>query len=600
MAFQSSSFSGSIPGNTPESIRGLWSDVHDKQPPVTRRSAQGFYNSSNHPGSNFDGAAPSASPPSSFISGDEWWKKKETVPPSAVLWPSLESSFLVGDKLFELQGSSDPNLTEKEYVYIDTPSSRGANGGVPVYVMLPLDSVNQNSTLNRPRAMNASMRALKTAGVEGLMVDVWWGIVEAGEPMAYNWGGYKELIAMAKEHGLKMQMVMSFHQCGGNVGDSCWIPLPQWVREEIDKNPDVVYTDKDGRRNYEYLSLGCDSLPLLQGRSPIEAYSDFMRAFRDEFKDYLGDVIVEIQVGLGPAGELRYPAYPEINNTWQFPGIGEFQCYDKYMLASLRAVAEQAGHPEWGKGGPHDAGQYKQFPEETGFFHENGSWNTPYGEFFLEWYSGILLQHGERILSAAEGIFRGTGCKLSGKVAGIHWHYSTPSHSAELTAGYYNTRTRDGYLPIAQMFGKHGVTLNFTCFEMRDEEQPFNANCSPEGLLRQVTFAARKAGVPLAGENALMRFDECAYNQVVKNSRLMSEHEDDLPDVYELMCSFTFLRMSEQLFQSDNWRRFVQFVREMAERQSRQPWEAKHHALESHMHATQPLVQEAEAAMMQK
>ena len=64
------------------------------------------------------------------------------------------------------------------------------------------------------------------------------------------------------------------------------------MKEEIDQNPDLVYTDKDGRRNYEYLSLGCDSLPVLKGRSPIQVYSDFMRDFRDEFSEYLGEVIV--------------------------------------------------------------------------------------------------------------------------------------------------------------------------------------------------------------------------------------------------------------------------------------------------------------------
>ncbi|MCO5562739.1 hypothetical protein L7F22_016371 [Adiantum nelumboides] len=43
----------------------------------------------------------------------------------------------------------------------------------------------------------------------------------------------------------------------------------------------------------------------------------------------------EIQVGMGPAGELRYLSYPESNSTWRFPGIGEFECYDKYLLSSL-------------------------------------------------------------------------------------------------------------------------------------------------------------------------------------------------------------------------------------------------------------------------
>lgn len=35
-------------------------------------------------------------------------------------------------------------------------------------------------------------------------------------------------------------------------------------------------------------------------------------------------VIIDIEVGLGPAGELRYPSYPE-RQGWVFPGIGEFQ-----------------------------------------------------------------------------------------------------------------------------------------------------------------------------------------------------------------------------------------------------------------------------------
>ena len=52
-------------------------------------------------------------------------------------------------------------------------------------------------------------------------------------------------------------------------------------------------------------------------------------------------------MGLGPAGELRYPSYPEGDGRWRFPGVGEFQCFDTYMLASLKSAAEAAGHPEW-------------------------------------------------------------------------------------------------------------------------------------------------------------------------------------------------------------------------------------------------------------
>lgn len=77
-----------------------------------------------------------------------------------------------------------------------------------------------------------------------------------------------------------------------NCSEFCSIPLPPWVLEDIGKNPDLVYTDRSGRRNPEYISLGCDMLPVLNGRTPIQVYADYMRSFRERFNDYLGDVIV--------------------------------------------------------------------------------------------------------------------------------------------------------------------------------------------------------------------------------------------------------------------------------------------------------------------
>ncbi|GER55883.1 beta-amylase [Striga asiatica] len=477
---------------------------------------------------------------------------------------------------------------ERDYVL----GARGKEGrkGVPVYVMMPLDSVTWNHTVNRKKAMNASLQALRSAGVEGIMMDVWWGLVEGEKPGEYNWGGYSDLLEMAKKHGLKVQAVMSFHQCGGNVGDSCTIPLPKWVVEEIDRDPDLAYTDQWGRRNYEYLSLGCDTLPVLKGRSPVQCYSDFMCAFRDTFKHLLGDTIVEIQVGMGPAGELRYPSYPEQNGTWKFPGIGAFQCYDKavlvpsgfgvgYMISSLRAAAEAIGKPEWGHTGPTDAGHYNNWPEDTNFFRkESGGWDSPYGKFFLSWYSQMLLDHGERVLQSAANAFTNRDVKLSVKVAGIHWHYGSRSHAPELTAGYYNTRFRDGYVPIARMLARHSAVLNFTCMEMRDHEQPQEALCGPVWLVRQVAAAAREARVRLAGENALPRYDENAYEQILGAGD---------------MCAFTYLRMNPELFQPDNWRRFVGFVKRMGDRDGKCREQAEREAEDF-----VPVVQEAAVALM--
>jgi hypothetical protein len=70
------------------------------------------------------------------------------------------------------------------------------------------------------------------------------------------------------------------------------IPLPRWVVEEMERDNDLCYTDQWGHRNSEYVSLGCDAMPVLKGRTPVECYTDFMRAFRDHFADYLGNTIV--------------------------------------------------------------------------------------------------------------------------------------------------------------------------------------------------------------------------------------------------------------------------------------------------------------------
>ena len=74
-------------------------------------------------------------------------------------------------------------------------------------------------------------------------------------------------------------------------------------------------------------------------------------------------------MGLGPAGELRYPSYQLKNGRWKFPGIGEFQCYDSYMQADLQSAAESVGHFEWAHA-PENAGTYCSWPQDAPFFVE--------------------------------------------------------------------------------------------------------------------------------------------------------------------------------------------------------------------------------------
>ena len=121
--------------------------------------------------------------------------------------------------------------------------------------------------------LEKQLKELRGAGIDGVMTDVWWGIVEAEGPRQYDWSGYRSLFKLVQECGLKMQAIMSFHQCGGNVGDAVYIPIPQWVRDIGESDPDIFYTNRGGTRNPEYLSLGVDNLSLFHGRTAVEVSS---------------------------------------------------------------------------------------------------------------------------------------------------------------------------------------------------------------------------------------------------------------------------------------------------------------------------------------
>eukprot|EP00439_Symbiodinium_sp_Y106_P056102 s2219_g7.t2 len=397
-----------------------------------------------------------------------------------------------------------------------------------VYLMMPLTLVNSSGQIEDPDHLEKIFDGIQEVGADGFMVDVWWGITEP-TPMNYTFEAYKELVKEAKVRNLKVQMVGSFHQCGGNIGDACYIPLPEFVREKSD----IWYKDAQGGETQEYISLFADAVPV-DGRTPLQMYSDWFAAFSEAFAQDLGDPIVEVMVGLGPCGEMRYPSYPL--DRWSFPGIGEFQCHDKHALESLRLAAEAAGQK----------GIIAQVADrqDTEFF--TTGYSSPSGRFFLDWYSGALKAHGANILKQA-GEALGPKVKLSAKISGLHWWHNSSSHAAELTAGYYNTNDRNAYLEIAEMLLDSGAeVLDFTCLEMRNIEQPAAAASSPQELVQQVIKASKDAGIAFSGENALQRYDQRAYEQ-------MLSYKDDLH-------SLTYLRITDTLLTPREIGRFRQFA----------------------------------------
>ncbi|KAK0607023.1 hypothetical protein LWI29_008030 [Acer saccharum] len=426
------------------------------------------------------------------------------------------------------------------------PKSRD---GVRLFVGLPLDTVSDCNAVNHARAIAAGLKALKLLGVEGVELPIWWGVAEKEAMGKYEWSGYLAVADMVQKAGLKLHVSLCFH-----ASKQLKIPLPKWVYQIGESEPSIFYTDLTGQQYKDCLSLAVDDLPVLNGKTAVQVYREFCESFRSSFMPFMGSTITGISMGLGPDGELRYPSHHRQAKTSKIPGAGEFQCYDKNMLRLLKQHAEASGNPLWGLGGPHDASSYDESPNSSGFFKDHGgSWESPYANFFLSWYSNQLISHGNRLLSLASSTFGESGVRVYGKVPLMHSWYNTRSHPSELTAGFYNTTNRDGYDAVAEMFVKNSCKMILPGMDLSDEHQPHESLSSPESLLAQIRKACKKHRVDVAGENSSESGVPGGFEQI-KMKLFGADAVDDL---------FTYQRMGAYFFSPEHFPSFTQLVRDL-------------------------------------
>lgn len=404
------------------------------------------------------------------------------------------------------------------------------------YVMAPLDMFDSNQNFKYQSTLEGWLDKMAAAGVDGIMVDVWWGLVETSAK-SYKWTGYTTFFNLCKNRNLKIIPVMSFHKCGGNVGDSCSIPLPSFVR-----SASPFFKDQNGFVDEEYISFGYDDTSI-GGRTPITMYKQFMSAFKSAFSSFLNDgTISEIEIGVGPCGEMRYPSYLAASG-WSYPGCGLFQTYDTKMQALLSSDASAAGKSSYGHN-PTNIGGTNTQPGGSQFWSDgqSDSWNSDYGQWFIKWYAQKLIDHGTKVFKQARAVFSST--KLSAKIAGIHWWYMSSCHCAEVTAGFNNFLFYDGYRDILTAFKAYNIHCCFTCLEMTADS---SAGANAPYLVQQILNDSQWAGLEFEGENALEVYDWGSYNRVTEWAK-------------KGLSTFTYLRLCSTLVSSSNYNNFKQFV----------------------------------------
>ena len=369
----------------------------------------------------------------------------------------------------------------------------------------------------------SQIQTAKEYGVDAISVDVWWGKVETADQV-FDWSYYDTLFNKIKSHGLKIVPILSFHACGGNVGDDCDFPIPNWLwGKYTGATLNGVTLDVNGLKYFsEQQHYSVETAQVWADPLVVGEYSAFATAFRTHYATTYAADLQEINVSLGPAGELRYPSYNYHDNGAGYPSRGALQAYSPLAKASLRsAIMAKYGtlaavNAAWGTSLT-STNQINP-PDDAGLFFSSGAYkNIQYGKDFIDWYNQSLITHGKTVLDAvstALGTSFGS-TPLGYKVPGVHWAMNNPAYprAAEVAAGLIQTSidlnsdaTGHGYTKIVglakQISTTRKVTLHFTCLEMS------NTPSAPDYSLAQdlVFWVAKHAGtlgVTIKGENAL-------------------------------------------------------------------------------------------------
>ena len=395
------------------------------------------------------------------------------------------------------------------------------NPGFTANVLAPL----KITTPEQFAAFEEDLKIVADYGVDAVSVDVWWGDVEAAGDNRFDWSYYDRVFDLITAYGLDLAPILSFHQAGGNVGDDYTSLLPSWL------------WPKYAERSYRGVKLGPNGLQHRseQGNYSPETvqgwadqiveneYRDFTRAFAQRYGTRYAEEVVEINISLGPSGELRYPSYNAHDTGTGYPTRGGLQSYSDLAVrdfqdTTLRKYRNlRAVNAAWGTNYTRKS-QIAPPANAEEFFTSRAYIDTQYGRDFVDWYNGSLVDHGERMI---ETVTRALGrnfpeADIGYKVPGIHWTMANPVNprATEVTTGLIQTsvdldarETGHGYQRIIDLanrvdVGGRDVALHFTALEMFDE------NVAPQYSLAKTLVGwfgqyASDAGVELKGENAL-------------------------------------------------------------------------------------------------
>lgn len=373
---------------------------------------------------------------------------------------------------------------------------------------------------------------MRDIGVSAVSIDIWWGLVEGMQSNLFDWSYYDNMVKLIESKGLNWVPILSFHQAGGNVNDDFTQMIPLWIWGKIvEENPtlesiqDLQYVSETGDVSVEYVSLWADTYVM-------PYYERFMEAFKQRYKKYAW-MTDEINISLGPAGELRYPSYN--SHDWgDYPNRGTLQCYSSLAKEDFqRYVINLYGSLDYINEVWHttyETAEEIPMPDADELFKNNNYSTSRYGVDFFKWYNESLAKHGNKVIRRAVSIFNDEFEKVpvGFKMPGIHWLISDPNQPrvAEITAGLIapypgieatdRGEYEDMLKRIIDKDFKERTVLHFTCLEKMNKD--WEGYSRAEDLVMWFSNSAKKLGVQVMGENALYHelYNQSGWDQIEK------------------------------------------------------------------------------------
>ncbi len=351
------------------------------------------------------------------------------------------------------------------------------------------DYMNNNAAMSQDQITNYQnqieyfknqLKAAKAIGVNAVSTDVWWGMVESTNDQ-FVWDDFKSIFQDIVDAGLQIMPIMSFHQCGGNVGDDVNVNLPSWIWDiagdgakyiseqlytngegtDYSLNPTIPSHTKDTLLTPEQESIFGNSEVVslwATNKSAVhEQYQQYMQAF-EKFvtQEGFADDIQSISISCGPSGECRYPSYDTYSVTSDgvtynigagWPSRGFLMCYSANAFTDF----QDAMHKKYGtisalnkawNTKPTLSSFSDVTPPKNGDSFFQYAVETPRPQYAIDlinWYNSSLIQHGQAMLTDALIAFC-SGLKsvtVGNKIPGITWQMgsTTIPRSAEICAG---------------------------------------------------------------------------------------------------------------------------------------------------------------------